>query len=135
VNFVVRQDLSVAPLRYGTPLHWACQRGFVELVRLLLANGADANGQNSDGQSPLVVAIHAGGAASAAHLEVISILLDAGADVNCDTAADGTGTPLHFAAEQGNLSLMRRLLHPRDGEHDPASCSRLNRFSMSPLMV
>ncbi len=40
-----------------TPLHFATDRGFDELVKLLIKHGANVNKQNSDGQTPLMIAV------------------------------------------------------------------------------
>jgi ankyrin repeat protein len=68
-------------------LHAAAGRTRLELVRLLLAAGADVNRREPDtGRSPLHAAVAAGSAHDAP--EVVRELLDAGADVNA-TTADG----------------------------------------------
>jgi ankyrin repeat protein len=68
-------------------LHAAVVSGRLELVRLLLAAGADANRREPDtGRSPLHAAVGAGPAGDAP--EVVRALLAAGADVNA-TTSDG----------------------------------------------
>ncbi|SFL69406.1 ankyrin repeat domain-containing protein [Geodermatophilus ruber] len=71
----------------GGALHAAAAHGQLELLRLLLAAGADVNQREPDtGRSPLHAAVSAGGGGDAP--EVVRALLDAGADVNA-TTADG----------------------------------------------
>ena len=60
-----------------TPLHWACQFRFVEVVRLLLKAGADVNVKNTDRtgyQTPLHLACLFQNA------QIVRLLLDAGED-------------------------------------------------------
>ena len=35
----------------GTPLHYACAQGQLEVVKLLLENGADVNAKNDEGKN------------------------------------------------------------------------------------
>jgi len=60
----------------AAPLFDAATAGHVDLVRQLLAAGADCNERNGDGATALMLAAHAG------HLEVVKTLIEAGADVN-----------------------------------------------------
>ena len=73
------------------PLHEAIREGDIKRVEALLlsSNGADANKQDNDGEAPLHCAAYNG------HLEIVKLLLDAGADVNMQ---DNMVTPLHWAA-------------------------------------
>ena len=61
----------------GTPLHEACNYGNVDIVQLLIDNGASVNdrgGKHCDGIAPL----H--DAASCGHIEVMEVLLRSGAN-------------------------------------------------------
>ncbi|MGR6965747.1 ankyrin repeat domain-containing protein [Geodermatophilus sp. URMC 61] len=71
----------------GGALHAAVAGTRLELVRLLLAAGADVNRREPDtGRAPLHTAVVAGPGRDAP--EVVRVLLDAGADVNA-TTVDG----------------------------------------------
>jgi ankyrin repeat protein len=92
-----RQDINVNLLNgkhkdfFGeTALHMAAARDNVEMIELLLAEGArvDELDSNTDGGS---TPLHK--AAWAAHVASIQALIDAGADVNAWSATNGT--PLH----------------------------------------
>jgi ankyrin repeat protein len=49
----------------GSALHLATQQGHTEIIKLLLANKADINGKNDDGETPLHVAAREGQLAAA----------------------------------------------------------------------
>ena len=75
------------------PLHSAVAGGHLEIARLLLEHGADANARQADAFTPL----H--GAAQNGQVEMISLLLDHGAD---PSAANAMGKSiLDYARESG----------------------------------
>ncbi|MCB0330621.1 MAG: ankyrin repeat domain-containing protein, partial [Bdellovibrionales bacterium] len=74
-----------------TPLVYATEQGNVELVKALIAAGADVNGKTQLGATPLQSAIN--------YPEVLKILLDTKADPNTVTSY---GTPLLLDALQRN---------------------------------
>ncbi len=85
------------------PLHWAAKAGQVEVVKLLLAAGADKEAQDKDGFRPLHRAADRG------HVEVVKALLAAGAEKEAqDIAVDSR--PLHLAAEEGYVEVVQALL-------------------------
>jgi ankyrin repeat protein len=88
------------------PLHIACRRNNLDIVKLLLTSEdhvAHLNNQNKKGQTALYVAC-----ASDAQSEFITTLLEQGADPSF-AAADGT-TPLHIACLNNNIRVVRTLL-------------------------
>lgn len=58
----------------NTPLQIAALEGFVDVVQYLINQGCVINCKNIDGDTPLIDAVENG------HLEVVNLLLDAGAD-------------------------------------------------------
>ena len=88
-----------------TALHLAAFLGRANVVKTLIANGADleARSENYMANTALCAAI-----AGATHDATITLLLDAGADVNA-VAATGI-TPIHLAASRGAEALVRDLI-------------------------
>ncbi len=100
---------------YATALMRAAFSGDIELVKLLLAHGADPHIQSSDRETTLAAAC---GLAfingyhrqrpSAERLEVVKLMVDLGEDVN---HADSYGiTPLMAAANLGDINIVRYLI-------------------------
>ena len=105
-----------------TGLHWAARHGSTEIVRLLLAAGADRETTTRLGDhTPLHVASRAGQAS------VVTTLLDAGADVDALTATGAT--PLHFASSAGNADTVTTLL-----DHGAVRDAREPVWGQTPLM-
>jgi len=88
-------------------LHRAARWGNVAEVKLLLAEGRDPNARGVGGWAPLHRAAFPG------HANIVAPLVAAGADPNLpgrslsDTDGD---TPLHIAAAQGRLEMVKALL-------------------------
>lgn len=80
-----------------TPLIEAALGAHPAAVRRLLATGADVKAKDRDGWT----ALHRNfGGASIMNVEVVDLLIDAGADVNVQEGVFGC-TPLHLVAERG----------------------------------
>lgn len=58
------------------PIHYACQRGYRDIVKMLLDKGADANVISNTSVTPLHMAARSG------NKEIVGMLVDAGADIN-----------------------------------------------------
>ncbi|XP_062517972.1 serine/threonine-protein phosphatase 6 regulatory ankyrin repeat subunit A-like isoform X2 [Corticium candelabrum] len=89
-----------------TALARASSRGDVTLIHHLLSNGANVNGCNHRSKS---TALHY--AASIGHLASCKVLVEYGANVNAFDAE--MNTPLHLAAQSGNVQLVHYLLCQR----------------------
>lgn len=73
----------------GTSLQWAADEGNVEMVKLLLASGADPNLADQQGLMPLIAAAHY---EEPNYLQILKMLLSSGAKLE---GADASGkTPL-----------------------------------------
>jgi ankyrin repeat protein len=94
-----------APLGDGmTALHWAAERGDLQLTSALVYAGASVSAVTRIGQyTPLHIAARTGNAA------VVKALLDARAPVDARTAPSGA-TALHLAATAGNVDVIAALL-------------------------
>ena len=85
-----------------TPLHLACEKGKVDVVRLLLDKGAAVDRADKDGATPLWIACQKG------HVDAARLLLEKGAEAD-RARADGT-TPLGMACryEHGDVEELLR---------------------------
>lgn len=100
--------LARADSSLGGPLFVAARSGRVEVVRLLLAFGADPNKVNSKGNTPLWFAAQSPARPASDRIAVMDLLLEAGADLH-KRCEDGT-TALHFAAWRGPVEVVEYLL-------------------------
>jgi ankyrin repeat protein len=86
-----------------TPLHLAAEYGHMDVVKLLLANGAEVNARDNESDTPL----H--NAAKNGQKDVVELLLLKGANVNAKNNSYGD-TPLHEAAREGHNDVVELLL-------------------------
>jgi len=82
--------------------HYSGDRGFVNMVKLLLENGANPNIEGRDA-APLVMA------SSFGHIEVVKLLLEYGANIEAK-ASDGISTALVNATYIGHLEMVKLLI-------------------------
>jgi ankyrin repeat protein len=87
-----------------TPLGLAAFFGHTDLVRLLIANGADPNLASNN--TLRVAPLHS--ACAISNLEIAKLLLEAGGNVNAKQMQGVT--PLHSAAHNGKTGLAKMLL-------------------------
>jgi ankyrin repeat protein len=100
---------------FATALMRAAFSGDIELIRLLLAHGANPHIISSDKETPLMAACGTGfingynkQRTPAERLEVVKLLIELGEDVN---AADSYGiTPLMVAANLGDITIVQYLV-------------------------
>lgn len=105
-----------------TPLFIAAYEGKTEIVKVLLACGANPNVADKDyGATPLHYASRIG------FLMIVNALISSGADINKVDNADFS-TPLHLAAEAGRKQVVDALV--RAG----ADCTILDSFGDTYLM-
>ncbi|MDA3838253.1 MAG: ankyrin repeat domain-containing protein [Candidatus Delongbacteria bacterium] len=77
INNFISASIDVNTMNYlgRSALHYASERGNIELVEILINNGADVNLKDKNGVTPLMEA-------SEKNVELVKSLLNAGADVN-----------------------------------------------------
>ncbi|CAM9656295.1 unnamed protein product, partial [Laminaria digitata] len=119
-------NVSTRKNRLGVrALHIAALRGNVKIVRLLLKGSrADPNATDNEGCTPLMLAC----SNTFGSLGVVRVLLEAGADP--DMAACLGLTPLHLAAQFGNVNLVH-MLHCKT----PGTLNRCSSNGTTPLYL
>ncbi|MFQ6036042.1 MAG: ankyrin repeat domain-containing protein, partial [Sedimentisphaerales bacterium] len=108
-------DVKARSCSDATPLFWACDRGYLDMVKLLVDNAAEVNGRAMRRMTWGPSVIHSWTnlhmAAHAGHADVVEYLLNKGADIHARcTRGDEYLTPLHLAARNGRVDVVRRLL-------------------------
>ena len=109
----------------GTALHYACDKGHLEVAIALIRNGADINARRYFGDTVLMAACAARRGTHGAQrpdLDTARLILKAGADVNL-------GSPLFQAAYCNHIDVVRLLLEFR------AEVDRRGRYGKTPLMA
>ena len=105
-------DIDTQDSKGRSPLAWASEHGWVQAVELLVAHGADPNQvrPSFQGALPLLHLVIAGANPddpTSSHLDVITTLVNAGADPN---ARDHEGwTPFHVACSWEHTNAVARL--------------------------
>ena len=85
-----------------TALIYASENGHIEIVEVLLDNGADVNAYNNYGNTALMMASENG------HIEIVEMLLKKGADL--DAKNNDGETALKTASEKGHEEVVEMLL-------------------------
>ena len=105
------QHLEVPDYAQNTPLQIAALEGFVNIVQYLISQGCNVDCKNVDGDTPLIDAVENG------HLEVVNLLLEAGADPH---RRNGKGfEPLELVkVENDDYDEIRAALVAAKGKHN-----------------
>jgi hypothetical protein len=95
-------NVNVKDVNGSTPLHYVAWKGHIEIVRLLLQNGAEVNMKSDGGSTPLRLAAIQG------HVDILHLLVKNGADLE---AQDNDGMrALHYATFTGHLLFIQELI-------------------------
>ncbi|KAL3313749.1 Ankyrin repeat domain-containing protein 17 [Cichlidogyrus casuarinus] len=98
-------DIEATPERSkDTPLSMACHNGRIEIVRELLARGANKEHRNLSDYTPLSLA------ASSGKVDVIECLLQHGAEINSRSGSKLGISPLMLASMNGHANAVKKLL-------------------------
>jgi len=116
-------DVSGAQGDGMSALHYAAERGDVEMTEMLVYAGANVGATTRIGQyTPLHLASQSGTAA------VVQALVKSGANVSARTTTTGV-TPLHLAAATGNADVVKILL-----DHGADANARDAEWGQTPLI-
>uniref|UniRef100_A0A7C1CFG8 Zinc-ribbon domain-containing protein n=1 Tax=Thermofilum adornatum TaxID=1365176 RepID=A0A7C1CFG8_9CREN len=108
-----------------TPLHYAAEKGSVDIAKLLINKGANVNAKSCDGFTPLHVAAMKG------NLPVVELLLESGADPN---AIDKYGkTPAELAHKEGYTGVAELIKEYVEGKRKRKVGIELVEFSSGAL--
>jgi ankyrin repeat protein len=111
-----------------SPLYIAAQIGNIDIVELLIQNGADINLCNCEGDHALIISANLG------HFDIAKLLIQNHADINhCDHA---NANALYFASQNGYLNIVELLIQEIQSD---SICTDFNIFNnntnCNPLMA
>ena len=86
-----------------TLLHIASEKGFNDIVLLLITMGSDVEARNNNGWTPLLCA------SMYSQTETVDILLENEANPRAKCIMGNT--PLHYGAQSGNIKILLNLMH------------------------
>ena len=129
-------DIEAKDVKGLTPLHYACDAGKLEIVQMLVEAGADVRVADNEGETCLNRAANDGRtetvrylaslreadvirqgfqnrtalhtAVSSGHVNVVEVLIDAGADIEAKNV--NGRTLLHYACDAGKLEIVQMLV-------------------------
>ncbi|XP_071560537.1 uncharacterized protein [Temnothorax nylanderi] len=105
VNALIARGADVDAITYNnnlTPLCFAAQEGYEEIVEILIAGGANVNVKSTENVTPLHLAAVNG------HTNVVKVLLDNKANINVKN--NDNRTPDELAVARGHLQVVKLLM-------------------------
>jgi ankyrin repeat protein len=126
-------DVNVTGTSGSTPLLRAAQLGLTEVVRALLAKGADPNKRAQNELPPLMASLNRR-PLTEGNVNIALLLIEGGADVNINLSVPGfSGTPLVQAIQaRAPIDVIRALLAKGANPNTPAGSPALG---ITPLAV
>jgi ankyrin repeat protein len=115
-------DLNLEYKQINNLLFPACEKGHLEIVKLLIKKGANVNLYNNRLKRTL---LHY--ACLYNHYEIVKFLIQKGADINCEDIHNDT--PLHVACCKSDLNIVKLLIEKG------ASLYKKNLFGQTPLHI
>ncbi|XP_041371501.1 putative ankyrin repeat protein RF_0381 [Gigantopelta aegis] len=95
--------------RGNTALMLGCEKGYIEMVRLLIECGADMNRNNNNGDTALMLGCKKG------YIEMVRLLIECGADINKNNKNGDTA--LDIAHHEGYSDIVKVLEHSMKDTH------------------
>lgn len=115
-----------------TPLHWACYKGYRDVVKLLIVMGADVMKMDSEECTPLHWAAIKG------HTDASMVLLQGGAEDALETTDASGCTPSQLAIDKGHrglgLNLAEYRYHKDSLQRRSQPCGFLTRLHLAPII-
>ncbi|XP_065057285.1 transient receptor potential cation channel subfamily A member 1 homolog isoform X1 [Rhopilema esculentum] len=110
----ISKVLGVTDAHHLTPLHYAVKYQHVDIVRILLRNGADVNVKGENGTTCLHFGARYFDLEDPKAGEEILDLLLAAKGVNVNAADNDMATPLHYACLKNNYKAVRKFLNAKN---------------------
>jgi hypothetical protein len=95
-------DLNISDIYHWTPLLYAAENNNLEIVKLLIKNGADPRKEDAFDQNLICAAV------KNENIEMVKLLMDNGADPQKKDAYDRT--PVNLACRKNNLNILKYLI-------------------------
>ncbi|WP_342189704.1 ankyrin repeat domain-containing protein [Spiroplasma endosymbiont of Dilophus febrilis] len=105
-------------------LYYAIDTGDIQIVKLLIDNGADVNFQDENGLTPLHFAIE--NAIDTGDIQIVKLLIDNGADPNVLDCNNDFISPLHYAIIKNKKEVVEVLLKSKNIKNKINNKSYLN---------
>ncbi|KAL2820974.1 hypothetical protein BDW59DRAFT_164378 [Aspergillus cavernicola] len=95
---------AIPSSRDGNPLVLAARNGYLAVSHLLVKNGVDTDYASDNSGTPLSVAV------ISEREDIVRYLVDV-VGVTCNSPTTKQNSPLHYAAQKGNLEIMKLILN------------------------